>query len=369
MIYLLKLNAVSSEEKFSKQDVFFKKLVRFGVLAILALIILFLIVRIFPNYHLFLTAIFKIILPFALALLLAYLLKPIVDKLTCRWIPSWLAILIIYFVFIIGVSLLLYFTYPVFRVQVLRFFNQLPALLDEYREWINQLDQMIQILPEPIHGEIDVLFNRISVSSAIWLENKVISLGAISDYFISLAVVPVVLYYFLLDQSKMRMKFVNWIPKRYQKKSKQLIAHLNKNLGHYIRSQLLISLFIGVTTYIVYLVLRIDFAFILALFMTVMNIIPYFGPLIGAFPAVIIALTTSTSTALYLIIAVIVIQVLENNLLAPFIMSYNLRVHPVLVIFVLLIGSEFGGIIGMILAVPVLVVIRSVMTHNPLQKS
>lgn len=360
---------MSSEENFLKKDLKFKKLVRYGVLAILGLICLFLIVRIFPGYRYFLIGVFKISLPFFLAIVLTYVLNPIVDKLVCRWIPRWLAIIIIYLVITVSVCLLIYLSYPIFREQMIHFVDQIPILLTNYRDWFDQIDQVVHVLPDPIHQEIDQFLKTLSISSATWLENKVISLGALSEYFISLAVVPVLLFYFLLDQTKMKMKFLNWIPKRYRKRSKQLIYHLNKDLAHYIRAQLLISFFVGLTTYIVYLIFKIEFAFLLALFMMVMNIIPFFGPFLGASPAVLLAFLQSANLALYLIIAVVLVQFIENNLLSPFILGYNLRTHPVLVILVLLIGSELAGIFGMIVAVPVLVVIRSVIMFNPFQKN
>ena len=365
----LKRNAVSSEETFSKKDLMFKKLVRYGVLAILGLIILFLIVRIFPGYRYFLLGIFKIALPFFLAIVLTYVLNPIVDKLVCRWIPRWLAILIIYLVITVSVGLLIYLSYPIFREQMIHFVDQIPIFLTNYREWINQIDEVVNVLPDPIHNEIDAFFKSISISSATWLENKVINLGALSEYFISLTVVPVLLFYFLLDKTKMKMTFLNWIPKRYRKRSKQLIYHLNKDLSHYIRAQLLISFFVGLATYIVYLIFKIEFAFLLALFMMVMNIIPYFGPFLGAALVVLLAFMQSPNLAIYLVIGVVLVQFIESNLLSPFILGYNLRTHPVLVILVLLIGSEIAGIFGMIVAVPVLVVIRSVIIFNPFQKS
>src|SRR5699024_469725 len=103
----------------------FKKLVRYGVLAILGLIILFLIVRIFPNYRLFLTGLFKIALPFFLAIVLAYVLNPIVEKLVYRWLPRWLVILIIYLLIVIILALLVYLSYPTFRSQGIHFVNQI----------------------------------------------------------------------------------------------------------------------------------------------------------------------------------------------------------------------------------------------------
>src|SRR5690554_2731909 len=143
----LKRNAVSSNKEVSSKDLLFKKLVRYGVLAILTLIILFLIVRTFPNYRQFLSGIFKVSLPFILAIVLTYVLNPIVDKLTCRWIPRWLAILIIYAVFIVGITLLVYVSYPTIREQAIHFINQVPNLLETYRDWINRIDEVVHVLP------------------------------------------------------------------------------------------------------------------------------------------------------------------------------------------------------------------------------
>lgn len=369
MTCLQKMSAVHNEDNGEKHSLTFKKLVRIGVLAILTLIILFLIVRIFPNYQLILKKLFKIAIPFVFAILLTYLLNPIVEKMSTRYIPRWLAILIIYAVIIGGVGLLIYYTFPTVKNQIIHFIDQLPLLLRGYQSWINQFDQMIGILPAPFDGEVDLLIQRISGSSVVWLEDKVLSLGVLREYIVSLAVVPVLLYYFLLDRGKIKMQLMNLIPKRYQKRSKQLIFHLNKDLAHYIRAQLIISLFVGIATYIVYLILKIEYSLLLSLFMMVMNIVPYFGPFLGATPAVLIALTSSGNSVLYLIIGILIIQSLENSIISPFILGYTIRTHPVLVILVLLIGNEVAGVFGMIIAVPVLVIIRSVKTYYPFQKS
>lgn len=368
MICFQKLSVVSSSDNTSQVITKYRKLVYQGVLALLALIILFLIGRIIPNYQLVIKRIFKIILPFAISLLLTYLFNPLVNKISSRFIPRWLSILIIYLFFLLGMGSVFYFTYPTLREQSMLFLNQLPNIIEDYRAWIIKMDQMIRFLPEPIDGEVDELIKKLSMLSSTWLEDRVIGLGAISDYFISLAVVPVLLFFFLLDRDLIKMRMINWIPKQYQKRTRQFITHLNLDMAEFVRAQLLISLFVGLMSYLLYAFLKIDFAFILALFMALMNVIPYIGPFLGAIPAILIALTYSSSTALYTVLGILLIQVLEGNVLAPFLYSQGLRTHPIMVIFVLLVGSEFAGVIGMIFAVPILVVIRSVITYKPFQQ-
>src|SRR5690625_988499 len=95
MIYLPKMSAVFNEDQNENKSAKFQKLVRIGSLVIIGLIILFLFVRIFPNYHRYLNSLFKIVLPFMLTILFTYLLNPLVNKIDRRFIPRWLAILIV----------------------------------------------------------------------------------------------------------------------------------------------------------------------------------------------------------------------------------------------------------------------------------
>src|SRR5699024_7443128 len=104
------------------------------------------------------------------------------NKIDRRFIPRWLAILIVYFCLLIGLGLLIYIAYPMIREQVIRFIDQIPLIVNNYQSLINQFDQMIHILPAPIDGGLDELIKKISESSLAWFQNKVLSLGAISEY-------------------------------------------------------------------------------------------------------------------------------------------------------------------------------------------
>src|SRR5690606_13877623 len=109
----------------------------------------------------------------------------------------------------------------------------------------------------------------------------------------------------------------------------------------------------------------VPYALLLSILLGLTNIIPYFGPIIGAIPAVIIAYASSPSLAIYVVITIFAVQVIEGNLLSPYIMGKNIKIHPIAIIFVLLLGGELFGILGMILAVPVLAILKVIFKHLP----
>jgi predicted PurR-regulated permease PerM len=107
----------------------------------------------------------------------------------------------------------------------------------------------------------------------------------------------------------------------------------------------------------------IKYSLLLGAIVGITNVIPYFGPIIGAIPAVIIAATMSVKMVLLSLVIVFSLQFLEGNILSPLIVGKSLHMHPLIIMFALLAGEEVGGIIGLILAVPVLVVLRAALIH------
>ena len=104
-----------------------------------------------------------------------------------------------------------------------------------------------------------------------------------------------------------------------------MVHAIDDNLGNYIRGQLLICLIVTIAAFLIYKLLHIEYALLLAIILGITNLIPYFGPIIGAVPAVAIAAMTSGSLVIFVIITVFVIQVIEGNLLAPYIVGKSIR--------------------------------------------
>lgn len=115
---------------------------------------------------------------------------------------------------------------------------------------------------------------------------------------------------------------------------------------------------IGVLTFFILIIFKVKFPLWISLLNAAFNIIPYFGPIFGAIPAVVVAFIDSPIKGLYIMLAMIVIQQIEGNILSPQITGNSINMHPFMIIILLLIGDKFGGFMGMILVVPIAVIIK-----------
>jgi predicted PurR-regulated permease PerM len=185
--------------------------------------------------------------------------------------------------------------------------------------------------------------------------NYILSLG---ENMLSLAVVPLVVYYFLADGDVIFNRILVIFPMKSRNMIKKILDDIDKILGRYIISQFVLCAIIGILTFIVLLALHVDFPIILSVLNALFNIIPYFGPLFGALPAVLVALLYSSKTALWTAVWLYLIQQIEGNIISPKITGDSVSMHPLIVIILLIIGGKLGGFLGMVLAVPVGVVIK-----------
>src|SRR5690625_1368855 len=125
--------------------------------------------------------------------------------------------------------------------------------------------------------------------------------------------------------------------KKYHNRLSLLIYAVDKSLGNYIRGQFLLSLCLTLVTFIVYHLINLKYALLLAIFIGLFNIIPYFVPIIGVFPAILIATSISWKHVIIVIVSALVIQILEGSFLSPYIMGKSVHIHPIAIIFALLI--------------------------------
>ncbi len=184
------------------------------------------------------------------------------------------------------------------------------------------------------------------------------ALISFSEDILSLAVVPVVSYYFLADGELIGNRIMLLFSSDKRKIIRSFARDIDRVLGKYILAQLLLCLIIGVMTFISLIPLKIQFPLLLSLLNAVFNIIPYFGAILGALPIIFVALMDSTTKAIWAVVICFILQQVEGNILSPQITSNSVSMHPLIVIILLLIGDKIGGFMGMILAIPIGVVIK-----------
>lgn len=175
-------------------------------------------------------------------------------------------------------------------------------------------------------------------------------------------VVPFIAFFLLRDSDSWMKNLVRNVPNRYFEMAMSLIDKVNKTLGKYIRSILLESLIISVISWLAFLTMGVRFALVLGVINGLLNMIPFFGPIIAVIPVLLVVLITYTPILfgiVYAIIILIVVQVIDNVLLKPALISRSVNVHPVVVLLAVLIGGRIAGPLGMFIAVPVYAVLHT----------
>lgn len=244
-----------------------------------------------------------------------------------------------------------------------------PALFNEISNIGNMFDNIGVFLENAVRKfklydipAAQIIYNDIlEKGNSIWInfsKNAVDNLMIFSNNIISLAIVPILIYYFLCDGNKIYNKVLLILPTEKRGITKKILNDIDRVLTRYIASQLLLSGLIGLLTFILLLIFKVKFPLWISILNAILNIIPYFGPVFGAIPAIIVALLDSPIKGLWISLGMLVIQQIEGNILSPKITGDSTDMHPMVIIILLLIGDKFGGFIGMILVIPIAVIIK-----------
>ncbi|QXE00513.1 AI-2E family transporter [Terribacillus sp. DMT04] len=352
-------NATAHHSSHMKEVSRLSRVLLWMVTVVVALLLCFLLIKLYPFYRSFLLFLGGLFLPFIIAGLIAYLLHPVIDRLAAWRLPRWLSILIIYVLFFGFSGFLLYKGVPALINQVKDFSHNLPELTQRYDHYVQYMYQRTAFLPETVHDKMDQVLHNLESRAENFLTKLLRLWNKLPQLIIFLVVTPVIVFYMLKDADKIGSAGLRLLPRKYRSKVKSLVLRIDDNLGRYIRGVLLVSCIVSLLTWTAFTLIRLPYSLVLALVVGSTNIIPYFGPIIGVIPAILVGITISPKTAILAGIAVFIIQLIEGNLLSPYIVGKSIHIHPLLIIFALLVGGELGGIIGMIAAVPVLTIIKA----------
>lgn len=304
-----------------------------------------------------------VLFPFLIAMVLTYILQPVVEMLVQRKVPRTMAILMIYFVLLLLAVITCLNTIPVITRQFTQLMDNLPGLVQQGNNWIDAVVKRKQYLPDAV---------RVGLESAVTQAENAMT-GSVSHIFSVITnavstifaafVVPFLVFYMLKDARTMGQGLVRLFPKSKREKAREVLAGVDETLGSYIRGQMLVMLAVGTLTYIGYLIIGMPYAMLLAILLAVGDMVPYLGPFIGAAPSILLALPFGWIMVVKVLIVNVIVQQCEGNLISPQIMGRTLRLHPMAIVAALLIGGEVAGLIGLIVAVPVLAVGKTLWIH------
>ncbi len=311
----------------------------------------------------FVSMFLKAISPFFIAAFITYLLHPIIEKIHENGLPRPLAILIIYLFFFGGIGYGVYKGFPLFLMQLKDLNEQLPQLTSLYKEWMTEIHERTSTLPNGVHERIEQGIDDLERAVEALLVRIMEGVKSLLNAFIIIVIIPFIVFYMLKDVTLIKKSAAFLTPPKWHESGKQFLHDVNESLGNYIRGQFFVCLIIGGVATLALWLFHVPYALLLGTIIGITNIIPYFGPIIGAIPAAIIAATVSTKLVIVVLCIVFSLQFLEGNVLSPLIVGKSLHIHPLFIMFALLLGGELGGVIGLILAVPILSVLKVSILH------
>ncbi|BAU27054.1 putative PurR-regulated permease PerM [Aneurinibacillus soli] len=334
-----------------------------AVTALLIVGIVYLAGQVSPFFLAVCMVVKKVLTPFFLGLVVAYLLNPVVTFLTNHHFPRGLAIFLIYTLFLLFVAFVIINGGPVIMRESRELSGKLPELVFTYREWLGQIQIQQADSPFPLHSGLTGGLRRIELAVNSYVAGLFTEVDDWLDRLLLVMLIPFIVFYMLKDMKTMQQGTLLLVPPRHRSTARRILHDIDYALGQYIRGQLIVCAVVGVLAYVGYFLIGLPYAGVFALLVAVTNIIPYIGPFFGAVPAILFALTISWKVALYAVIVNLIIQILEGNIVSPFIVGRSLHLHPLFIILAVTIGGEIAGLAGLIFAVPVVACLKVVIEH------
>jgi predicted PurR-regulated permease PerM len=318
----------------------------------------------------------KVLLPYVLGLVLAYLLLPLVNWLD-RHIPdrlhAWrvarpLAIILTYLLLFIVVAGIIAFFVPIVVDQVEILVENWPSLTSRVEDWGERgLGWYTTNIPadwrETIETNLRGLVDDVLKTLQEGLVATLTTVFSTISFIIGLVVIPFWLFYILHDESQVKKGVIQALPQQLRGDVLCMSRLIDDVLSAYIRGQLLLCFFVGGLATVALAIIGVPFALVLGLIAGIFEALPYVGPILGAVPAIVVALLSEPGSALWVAISFFGIQQVENLILVPRIAGESVKLHPAMVMVVLVIGNELAGFLGMLIAVPVTAVLRDVFKY------
>ncbi len=305
-----------------------------------------------------------VLLQIIAALVLAAAVTPLVHLLTgseraLRWRwrpPKVLVILTTYLVFAIVVLTLGITAFSILFGELATLANQFPAIAAEVRGWITSLTAANPTLGDSLRGWLLGLAETIlsaipqAILGALGLLGGV---GALFGSFLTLLFILFMALYFAIDGPRVRNYFLVFLPWDRQDQATVILSRIVERLGRWVQGIGTMMVTIGLVNWIGLSLIGVPYATLLAVIAAFAELIPGVGPFIAAGPAIVLAFTVSPVHGIITIIFALIVSQVENNVLAPKIMSRAVKFHPLVVFGSLLAGAELFGAIGALLAIPV----------------
>lgn len=303
----------------------------------------------------------QVVLILAAGAIISTALQPVVAWLQRRGLPASLAVLLLFGVLAVVLGLFVRFGAPLVAEQAASIGAQLTDAYTGLREWMEQssnllLRRLAETLPvQPgLPGNVPATPSQgggIEVAESpfdqLWQ-----TLGVVASGVYKTLAIFFVAFFWTIESDRIKRSAIALLPLNRREPTRDLVAEIEGRVGGYVTGQLLLSAIIGTLSLIAYWIIGLPYALVLALVVALFEFIPVIGPLIGAVPSIIIALSVSPTTALWVVVASLVIHQLESNVFGPRVMKRTLGMRPLVTLVAMTAFGTLFGVLGALVALP-----------------
>lgn len=329
------------------------------------ILLLYVLGLILKEWKIFTTIIkiLKIISPLFIGWLIAWLLNPLVKRLQNRGMKRITSVIIVYLIMIIVIGLILFFTISSMGTQISEIVSSVPKIVNDIKEWIDNIFIKLSNLSLQNLDSVKASFlKRIDLfSSDIQTSLPTTAMNIISGLASGVGTIALSLilgFYILFDFDKFTVGFVDLFPKSLKSEVVRLLGLLNDSLYSFISGTLWLSLLLFVVSIIGFTIIGLNAPVLVAFVCVITNLIPYIGPYLGAVVAGAIGFSQSSLIGILTLVFILVVQTIDGNVLQPLVMSKKMNLSPITIIISLLVFEYLFGIIGMVIATPVVALLK-----------
>ncbi len=292
--------------------------------------------------------------------LLAYILDPVASSMESRGLNRTLSTLVVFLVIMTIMAGFILLLLPVISSETRAIQEGLAA--GKAQEFFSGLENVLKSKLQFLGmADINLIERLQSVFGSLGQQFFSYLLNVFS-LVTNLVIIPFIIFFLLKDGREINKRIISLVPNRYFEFSLNLQSKMDQQLGNYLRGQFMDALIIGILSILALWIIGVKYFIVIGIFAGLANLIPYIGPIAGAIPAIIVSVmqTGDFSQVLWIAVAFILVQLVDNVLVQPLVVAKTVNLHPLLVLLVVIVGGQFFGILGMLLAVPATGVIKVV---------
>ncbi|TWT11981.1 AI-2E family transporter [Streptococcus sp. sy004] len=299
-----------------------------------------------------------VMLPLVMSTILYYLLEPMVTWIEKRGMQRVAAIAFVFILVLLGVLLVLANFVPMAQEQVMSFIRNLPTYTRQVEK------QAVQLLQDPrlanFRPQLEDVVDNLSQKAVDYAEtfsrDAVSWLGSlaatIAKVAVAIIIAPFILFYFLRDSQQMKTGLVSIIPTKMRPSATRILSGINEQLSGYVQGQVTVAIVVGIMFSIMFSLINLPYALTLGVLAGILNMIPYLGSFLAMIPVVILALVDGPVMLAKVLLVFTIEQTVEGRFVTPLVLGSKLSIHPITIMFILLISGSIFGVWGVFLGIP-----------------